>query len=119
MAKKRKLATRELTEADIEAIEAVLPQLLEWPLALPLSRGVGFERTHDDHQGSFEGKIQLSISHDGDVWLATDKHGGPMLRFRTPGFVGGGGRSPRVWNALRLLAYAIVLDNRDYPESPH
>ena len=79
--------------------------------------GVGqvYERTHDDHDGTHVGKIRVQLSKDNDVWITTDQHRGPSLRFRN---WAGGGRSLRVWNALRILALAIKLDGEEHPEQP-
>jgi hypothetical protein len=90
-------------------------QFLSVPAELPLEAGSGHERLHDDHDGSYEGRLRVLISHDGDVAITTGSQFGPMLRFRSQF---GGGRSPHIWNALRILAHAIDLDNELYPERP-
>ena len=97
--------------------EVALEQLnrfLDEPPVIPLEAQTLYQRTHDDHDGTFEGKIMLQVTPDGDMWLITDKHRGPALRFRTPMI--GGGHSPHVFSALRILAYAIILDNKEHPE---
>mgnify|MGYP001611293196 FL=1 len=65
-----------------------------------------YERLHDDHDGTFKGRIGVQFGQDCDAWVAID--GRTFLRFRTPL---GGGCSPRVRNALMILALAIKLDN--------
>lgn len=69
-------------------------------------------RTHDDCDGRLEEAIGVGLSVDGDVWLQLP----PMvtsLRFRT---YAGGGQSPRVRNALLILAEAIRRDNEARPQ---
>ena len=88
-------------------------RVLENPFWIPtLNTDVCYQRTQDDHDGTFSGKINVLIDQMGDVWLTLDapENFGRMLRFRTPG---GGGLSPRTRNALMLLAEAIRLDNED------
>jgi len=84
---------------------------LPWPQEL--STGTSYRRLHDDHDGTREGELIVGFSPDGDAWVYTDKHQGPSLRFRMPM---GGGRSPRVRNALVLLALAIKLDSEERPD---
>ncbi len=73
-----------------------------------------YERIHDDHDGTYEGSIGVSFSEDGDAWLDTQRnHHGGALRFRNSF---GGGMSPRVRNALMILALAIKLDNEERPQ---
>ena len=94
--------------------EEMVKKILETPFWIDtLGTEEVYQRVHDDHDGTFEGRICISISSDGDVWLSTDKHRGPPLRFRCEL---GGGASPRVRNALLILAEAIRLDNLDRPE---
>jgi len=72
-----------------------------------------YERLHDDHDGTFEGKICVNFLSNGDAVISVvDIRHRPSsyLRFRTPG---GGGKSPRTRNALMLLALAIKLDNEE------
>lgn len=82
--------------------------------ALPLKIGELYERVQDDHDGTFEGQLRLQLSPDNDVWITTDLHHGPPMRFRMPMF--GGGSSPHTVTALKLLAYAIELDNKKHPQ---
>ncbi len=90
-------------------------KVLENPLFIPeLSSSDSYERIHDDHDGTFMGGIQISMV-GGDIGvLAIDERGKVFLRFRD---YFGGGQSPRVHNALRILALAIKLDNEEHPQS--
>lgn len=88
--------------------------LLEgFPWPQELSTGTTYRRLHDDHDGRGEGKLIVTFSADGDAWVWTDQHQGPSLRFRSPI---GGTHSPRVRNALILLALAIKLDGDNAPD---
>lgn len=107
---------RPLEEADIEAVSERLEEILGhiWPITTPqLEPGVVYERVHDDHEGRFDGVLQVQLTRDGDVWLSGNLREGNSMRFRTP-FVGGG-MSRRTWTALRILALAIKLDNEERP----
>lgn len=75
--------------------------------------GDSYSRRHDDTDGEngIDQYLTIHISHDGDAWVEQKGTFG-SLRFRT-GF--GGGRSPRVRNALLLLAEAIRRDNEEFP----
>lgn len=87
---------------------AQIRQLLEayfWPTHLQPNRR--YVRLHDDHAGTFEGRLSIVIGEDGDAWVATD--GPEPLRFRMP--TTGGGRSPYTRTALVILAEAIRLDD--------
>ena len=85
-------------------------RVLEHPFWIPeLDVNVAYERLHDDHDGTFRGKINVAFSIDGDAWISVDGH--RSLRFRT---YEGGGMSLRVRNALVVLALAIKLDNEEY-----
>lgn len=89
-------------------------KLLDAPFWLPtLEINTNYTRTHDDHDGTHEGNVYVLVGQDGDVYLMTDKafH---SLRFRMPMI--GGGQSPRVRNALLILAEAIRLDNEEHPQ---
>lgn len=70
-------------------------------------------RTHDDHDGTWNGKVHLTQDRMGDMFLQTDTHPYESLRFRNRI---GGTNSPRVHNAFKILAEAIRLDNIDRPE---
>lgn len=90
--------------------------VLEQPFWIPtLETNTNYSRTHDDHDGTFTGKINIFIDEMGDIFLILDKPQNftNSLRFRT---YGGGGNSLRVRNALMILAEAIRLDNLEKPE---
>jgi hypothetical protein len=98
----------------MEITPALIQAVLETPFWLPtLETNRQYIRVQDDHDGLFDGRIEVSIDQMGDVWFVTDKHLGPHLRFRT---FGGGGMSLRTRNALVILAEAIRLDNNDNEE---
>lgn len=86
------------------AIKTVLEG--SWALTT-VDGGKIFKRLHDDHDGSKQGKVGVLRGMDGDMYVFTDTQTGEWLRFRTSG---GGGRSLRTHNALRILAEAIRLD---------
>ena len=89
-------------------------RILETPLWIPdLETQIAYSRLHDDHDGTFMGRISVSFTPDGDAWVDVDQKPLRSLRFRTD--FGGGGLSPRVRNALIVLAYAIKLDNEERP----
>ena len=93
--------------------EMVVKKLLEKPYWLKtLEAGTVYSRLHDDHDGTFEGRICVQFTPDGDAWISNDSQL-RTLRFRVP--IIGGGRSPRVRNALMILAEAIRLDNKADP----
>lgn len=86
-------------------------ETLPWPEIL--GSNTLYSRVHDDHDGEYEGEIRLSFSTDGDAWIeTTGTRLGTPLRFRTPF---GGTMSPRVRNALVILAFAIKMDNEERP----
>lgn len=92
--------------------ELQLRQMLEsyfWPPAL--RPNVRYQRLHDDHDGTQEGWLSITIGEDGDAWVGAD---GMELRFRMP--MTGGGASPRTRTALVILAEAIRLDNEQRPQ---
>lgn len=64
-------------------------------------------RLHDDNDGDVSQRLTVMITGDGDLWIKTPK----LLRFRAP--FGGGGNSPKTWEALKLLYDAIIEDNKD------
>lgn len=108
---------RKLSESDIDLIAAYLPEVLAQSFFLPLTGGETHQRLQDDHDGNFRGELILMVGPDGDVWVTTDLHRGPTMRFRVPAI--GGGQSPRTFNALRILALAIMLDNQQCPQLRH
>lgn len=96
-------------------IERRVRNLLEEPFWLPtLETMKSYTRLHDDHDGTYEGKISVIVAPDGDIHVTIDKRQGHALRFR---MFGGGGMSLRTRTALLILAEAIRLDNADKPQS--
>lgn len=103
-----------------EQILKLLESVLTWPEELKTD--FPYKRKHDGSDGENE-YLEVSFSCDGDAWIKIYKppttsiaHGKSILRFRMDNDCGGGGVSPRVKKALMILAYAIYLDNKDYPE---
>jgi len=98
-----------------EAAARKIRQLLDsnfWPE--DLRSNVRYTRVHDDCDGDASQVLSVIISEDGDAWVAADGETAySALRFRVP--LIGGGASPRVRNALLILAEAIRLDNADRP----
>ena len=93
-----------------ESLERVLDKVLEshfWPQTLSASSS--HFRIHDDNDGDPHQVLAVHIAHDGDVWVLPSEK---SLRFRAPL---GGGMSPRVRNALLVLAEAIRRDNEAMP----
>jgi hypothetical protein len=90
-------------------------RVLETPFWIEgLETDVFYERLHDDHDGSRQGRILVAMGRNGDAWVSVNGPSNvPTLRFRT---FGGGGLSPRVRNALMVLAQAIKLDNEERPQ---
>lgn len=78
-----------------------------WPDEIVADRR--YFRTHDDCDGDRGEGVSVTITPDGDAWVETRTKPGSTCRYRMPLF--GGGNSPRVRNALLLLAVAIKLDN--------
>jgi len=81
-----------------------------WPPEL--QQMVRYTRLHDDHEGKYEGTLTVVIGPDGDAWVDFDNPRGGAIRFRN---FHGGGMSLRVQTALTLLAWAIMLDNKERP----
>lgn len=82
-----------------------------WPTSL--SARETYRRRHDDNDGDLSSSqdLKVTVGADGDVW--TSARDSDSLRFRT---WAGGGASPRVRNALLVLAEAIRRDNADRPQ---
>lgn len=98
--------SREVTKEDIDKV-------LEspyWPQELESGRP--YCRTHDDCDGDRSQQVVVTLSEDGDAWLAVTGERGSR-RFRT---WHGGGMSLRVRRALLLLAVAIKRDNEERPQ---
>jgi len=92
-----------------------------WPTSLETNQS--YFRTHDDCDGDLSKGISVVISIDGDAHIWSNNGAFSSCRYRIP--ISGGGRSPRVRNALLILAMAIKLDNEEDPidvgrnEAPH
>lgn len=85
-----------------------------WPEGI--NSGEVYQRFEDDSPTGF---IQVVFGEDGDAHFAVIQDRDPndfrfSMRFRMPMI--GGGESPRVRNALLILAEAIRLDNEDHPQ---
>ena len=95
-------------------IQRMARKVLETPFC---PDGVSFSsnhfRTQDDCDGDYSSGVNVIVGPDGDAWIGATCELGEMCRYRIP--VIGGGRSPRVRNALLLLALAIDLDNEEDP----
>jgi len=102
------------TPSRIRQIQDIL-RALENPLLIAeLSNEKTYRRLHDDHDGTGLGIITIFIGPDDDVWVRTDKdQHDSTLRFRHEL---GEGMSPRVRNALLILALAIKRDNEARPQ---
>ena len=69
-----------------------------------------YTSTHDDNDGvPTSGFIDMVISPDGDIRIKTIHDGIGYLRFRTEL---GGGRFPKIRNALLVLAEAIRQEGK-------
>lgn len=103
-------------EVSVERLEKDARRVLDNPLWISeLEVNTTYIRTHDDTDGTDKGKIFVRFSQDWDAWFDSEpSHHHGSLRFRT---VPGGGQSPRVRNALMILALAIKLDNEEYPQT--
>jgi hypothetical protein len=91
----------------------ILGDNFQWPKNLRSSES--YRRLHDDHDGTYEGDLTVTIGPDGDTWI--DAHNPrtlSSLRFRN---YFGGGQSLLVTNALILLADAIRIENEEHPQS--
>lgn len=103
-----------MKEVSTDRLQRDAHRVLEYPFWISdLKAGEVYERIHDDHDGTKEGRLIVQFTFDGDAWVTTDKHRGSTMRFRT---FGGGGQSQRVRNALMILALAIKLDNEEHPQ---
>ena len=98
----------------MDKLQQTIRSVLEQPFWLPdLKPGEHYFRTHDDCEGELQNGIKVIFSEDGDAWVETTSEPFTTCRYRMP--IIGGGRSPRVRNALLILALAIKLDNEDDP----
>lgn len=101
----------------VDPIVQRIDKLLEMPFWLStLETGEQYQRYEDDTP---LGYLAVLFGGDGDGYITVfheqdpnDRH--MSMRFRMPMI--GGGQSPRVRNALLILARAIQLDNEDKPQ---
>jgi len=104
-------------KSENKKIAKIIKKLLEEPFWLDtIETQNSYSRFEDD---SYSGNISVQFTQDGDSWITilskpdeNDYH--LSMRFRMP--LIGGGQSPRVRNALLILAEAIRLDNIDAPQ---
>lgn len=106
-------ATKRLLEKDPCSVIKAVTEGIFWPSLL--EPRIGYRRVSDDTSGD----ITVSFSNDGDGWIEIASRIDPqepleIQRFREP--ICGGGESPRVRNALLVLALAIKLDNQSRPQ---
>ena len=94
---------------DIQNLAREVLETAFWPEGVQTK--VSYHRTHDDCDGDYTEGIAIAFTQDGDAWVQTVKKSMGMCRYREPCI--GGGLSPRVRNALLLLALAIKLDNEN------
>jgi len=80
-----------------------------WPQSLHAEQALS--RVHDDCDGDLSQTLMVYLGRDLDVHVGMG-HALETLRFREPM---GGGMSPRVRNALLVLAEAIRRDNELIP----
>lgn len=96
-------------------LEASLHTLLEGDFWIrDLSPDETYARLQDDTDGdrSAKNQLQVHVASDGDLHVFLP-YSNESLRFRS---YFGGGASPRVRNALIVLAEAIRRDNEDCPQ---
>lgn len=121
MSKEKNEAVIQIIKQDPSKVVDILLDSSFW--IRDLEAGKIYRRTSDDNDGDDKG-IKVIIDEQGDVWIdlysyCYDRKTGDILpddgshRFRTHL---GGGRSYRTSIALMILARAIELDNRDYPD---
>ena len=92
---------RKENQTNQKTIDKVLSDFF-WPPGL--KSGIPYRTTHDDNDGDpSNGVLSVAIGPDGDVWMQI--YGHVPLRFRVP--LIGGGKYPKIRNALLLLAEAI------------
>lgn len=99
-----------------KTVEKAVDTVLEGAYWLnSLNTGEYYSRRQDDTDGKTgpEQEISVVIGRDGDAWVLPGGGTLDSLRFRTHA---GGGHSPRVRNALLLLAEAIRRDNEERPQ---
>lgn len=103
-----------MSESELKQIHTLLETPF-WPQTI--QSGKLYLRYEDD---SPEGSLSVSFDVDGDGYIRVYQNIDPTehnwsLRFRI--LMSGGGESPRVRNALLILAEAIRLDNEERPQN--
>jgi len=96
------------SHAQVTRAMDLLLEGIYFPESLRGMDGVG--RIEDDNDGDPTRSIAILFGHDGDLHVGTRL--GEFRRFRTQA---GGGVSPRVYNALLVLAEAMRRDNEEFP----
>jgi len=102
----------------VKNIEAIIQQVLETPFWLStIKTRECYQRYEDDSPLGF---LSITFGDDGDGHMLVIHEQDPneprfSMRFRMP--MTGGGQSPRVRNALLILAEAIRLDNLEQPQN--
>jgi len=100
-----------------QAVEKAMNILLEgafWPAKLEPK--VAYSRRQDDTDGDTGADQNLSVMFGPDADGYVTVGWAQVLRFRET--FCGGGQSPRVRNALLVLAEAIRRDNEELPQKP-
>lgn len=103
-----------LTTPNTQDVERAMNVLLEgsyWPASLEAK--VAYSRRHDDTDGDTSADQNLTVMFGLDADGYVTNGWAQTLRFRESF---GGGQSPRVRNALLVLAEAIRRDNEAFPQ---
>ena len=97
--------------------DEILQVLLDHPFwPRDLEACISYNRRNDENYSL----LNVTFGSDGDGWIEVlqtpdpDEPGNTIQRFRN---YFGGGESPRVHNALLMLALAIKLDNEERPQT--
>jgi len=107
---------KELIEPSTMEVEQSMNILLEgvyWPNSIE-AKAV-YARRHDDTDGDTSSDQELSVMFGPDADGYVTVGWAQTLRFRET--FCGGGHSPRVRNALMVLAEAIRRDNEEFPQA--
>jgi hypothetical protein len=102
---------------NFDDVPAVIEELLSKPFWIPSLKPMEWYNRYEDD--SPLGSLSVVFGEDGDGHISVIQDRDPnefkmSMRFRMP--MVGGGQSPRVRNALLILAEAIRLDNLDNPQ---
>jgi len=105
---------KKMCEAHPDEVLRILLKTPFWPKGLQTK--TGYMRYEDDARMAYIGVL---FSEDGDFWIEVMSQKDPedfgfLHRFRN---YFGGGQSLRITAALRLLAVAINLDNKEFPQN--